>query len=113
MQSMDFVYVCDVARANILALLSDASDEVFNVASGSQTTLNELSRLLCETMDREDLRAEYHEERKVNPVRHRLGATERAREGIGFATAVGLREGLRGLVAWRRTAVRELEEVVA
>lgn len=112
-QSMDFVYVGDVARANILALRGDASDEALNVASGTQTTLNELCRLLCETMGRPDLRAEHHEERKVNPVRHRLGATERARERIGFATEVSLREGLRALVAWRRAAMRELQEVGA
>ena len=43
----------------------------------------------------------------------RLGATERARERIGFATEVSLREGLRALVAWRRAAMRELQEVGA
>jgi UDP-glucose 4-epimerase len=112
-QSMDFVYVGDVARANLMALRSDASDEALNVASGTRTTLNELCRLLCETMGRPDLRAEYHEERKVNPVRHRLGATERACERIGFTAAVSLREGLRALVEWRRAAMSELAEVVA
>jgi UDP-glucose 4-epimerase len=114
-QSMDFVYVKDVARANIAALRSDATDEVLNVASGTQTTLNTLSQLLCEIMGRPDLRAEHREERKVNPVRHRLGATDRARARIGFATSVPLREGLEQLVSWKRAALREhaLVEVVA
>lgn len=114
-QSMDFVYVGDVARANVAALQSDASDEVLNVASGTQTTLNALSALLCEIMGRPDLHAEHREERKVNPVRHRLGATERARERIGFATIVPLREGLEQLVSWKRAAAHEhtLIEVVA
>lgn len=107
LQSMDFVYVKDIARANIAAMKSDASDEALNVASGTQTTLNELSQMLCEIMGRPDLRAEHREERKVNPVRHRLASTARAHERIGFSTTVDVRDGLRDLVAWRRAAVRE------
>jgi UDP-glucose 4-epimerase len=103
-QSMDFVYVCDVARANIAAMKSSASDEVFNVASGTRTTLNQLAQMLCDIMGRPDLHPEYREERKVNPVRHRLGATERARERIGFTTTVSLRDGLAELVSWWRVA---------
>lgn len=113
LQSMDFVYVKDIARANIAAMKSDASDEALNVASGTQTTLNELSEMLCEIMGHPDLRAEHHEERKVNPVRHRLASTTRAREHIGFSSTVDIREGLRELVAWRRAVVRELAGVTA
>ena len=113
LQSMDFVYVGDIARANILALTSDASDMYFNVASGTQTTLSELSTLLCEVMGRPELRAEHFEERKVNPVRHRLGGTTLARERLGFETTVSLRAGLERLVEWRRAEVRRALEVVA
>lgn len=112
-QSMDFVYVGDVAQANIAALRSDASDDVFNVASGTQTTLNQLSEHLCSIMGHPELRAEHHEERKVNPVRRRLGSTEHAAERLGFTTAVSLNDGLRELVAWRRAAVRATAEVIA
>ena len=45
-QSMDFVYIDDVARANVAGLVADVSDEVFNVGTGVQTTLSELSCLL-------------------------------------------------------------------
>ena len=112
-QSMDFVYVGDVARANLAALRSNVSDAVFNVASGTQTTLNELSAMLCDVMGRPDLEAEHREERKVNPVRRRLGSTDLAKQQLGFTTAVGLREGLDALVAWRRSVVRELTGVRA
>jgi UDP-glucose 4-epimerase len=112
-QSMDFVFVRDVARANLLALRSQASDDVFNVASGAQTTLNELCAQLCAVMGRPDLRPEYREERNVNPVRHRLGGTERARERLGFTTKVGLRAGLAELVAWRRAFLQTATEAVA
>ena len=42
-QTMDFVYVEDIARANILAAQADVTDEVFNIASGTETSLNELA----------------------------------------------------------------------
>jgi UDP-glucose 4-epimerase len=105
-QSMDFIYVVDIARANLLALKSDASDIVLNVASGTQTTLNELSAKLCAIMGHPELEAEHQEERKVNPVRRRLGSTTLARERIGFASGITLDEGLAGLVAWWRAARR-------
>ena len=47
---MDFVYIDDVAQANVLALQSDVSDEVFNVASGHETSLNELAATLLQVM---------------------------------------------------------------
>ncbi len=106
-QSMDFIYVSDIARANILALQASASDVALNVAAGTQTTLNELSALLCEIMGRPQLVAEHREERKVNPVRHRLGSTALARERIGFTSTVSLHDGLQELVAWWRVARRE------
>ena len=49
-QTMDFVYIDDVARANILALQSDVDDDVFNVASGTETRLRELAAALLKVM---------------------------------------------------------------
>lgn len=100
-QSMDFVYITDVARANLAAMRAGVSDDVFNVASGTETTLNELATVLLDLMGRSDLRPEYREERKVNPVRRRLAAIEKARTMLGFETTVGVRDGLAGLIAWR------------
>src|SRR5204862_826741 len=47
-QAYDFVHVEDVARANILALKSDATDEFFNVGMGIKTTIDELVGMLLE-----------------------------------------------------------------
>jgi UDP-glucose 4-epimerase len=98
-QTMDFVYIDDVARSNILALQSDISDDVFNVASGIETSLNELARILLRVMG-SDLKPEYGPERKVNPVARRLADTSKAARLLGFRAEVGLEEGLRRLVAW-------------
>jgi UDP-glucose 4-epimerase len=102
-QSMDFVYVDDIARANVLALTSDASDEVFNVASGVETTLNELAATLAAVMDVR-LEPEYGPERAVNAVPRRLASTRKAEEQLGFRAEVPLQEGLQRLVTWWRTA---------
>ena len=104
-QTMDFIYVDDIARANVLALGSEVSDEVFNVATGAETSLNQLAELLARTMER-DATPEYGPERKVNSVPRRLASTHKADQLLGFRAAIPLDEGLRRLVAWWR-ATRE------
>ncbi len=98
-QTMDFVYIDDVARANVLALASDADDEVFNVASGTETGLRELATALLRAMD-SDLRPEYGAERKINSVPRRLADTRKAARLLDFRSEIGLDEGLSRLVAW-------------
>src|SRR5499427_114427 len=98
-QTMDFVYIEDVARANILALESDVSDEVFNVASGVETSLNELAAALLRVMG-SNLTPEYGPERKVNPVSRRLADVSKAKRLLGFEAKVDLEEGLSRLVSW-------------
>jgi UDP-glucose 4-epimerase len=100
-QTMDFVYIDDVARANLLAASVDAGNAVFNVASGTETSLLELAQLLIEVMG-SDAAIEYGPERSVNKVSRRLADTRLARERLGFESEVGLEEGLCRLVAWWR-----------
>jgi UDP-glucose 4-epimerase len=100
-QTMDFIYIGDVARANVLAANAAVSDEVFNVACGAETSLLELARLLIEVMGA-DLAVEHGPERSVNKVPRRLADTTLARERLGFEAEVGLGEGLRRLVEWWR-----------
>lgn len=99
-QTMDFVHVVDVARANILAAKAEVSDRVFNVARGEETSLRDLARTLAEVMGRSDLTPEFGPERSVNPVPRRLAATANARKELGFTAEIGLADGLRDLVGW-------------
>ncbi len=101
-QTMDFVYVEDIARANVLGLASDASDEVFNVASGTETSLNDLAAALSRVMGKH-VAPEYGPARSVNPVPRRLASTEKAERMLGFRTRVPLDEGLRRMVEWWRS----------
>ena len=107
-QTMDFVYVEDIARANILAAQADVTDDVFNVASGDETSLAGLAEKLLTVMG-SDLSVEFGPERAVNKVSRRLADTSRAREQLGFVAEVGVEEGLTRLVEWWR-AERELAQ---
>jgi UDP-glucose 4-epimerase len=98
-QTMDFVFIGDVARANILAAQSELTDTVVNVACGVETSLLELAEMLLKVMG-SDLSVEFGPERAVNKVSRRLADTTSAREQLGFVAEVGLEEGLTRLVEW-------------
>jgi UDP-glucose 4-epimerase len=105
--TMDFVHVEDVAQANLLAMKSDREDDVYNVASGTETSLRELWEAIQDVTGAHHLAPEYHPPRKVNPVPRRMADTRRAREELGFLTEVSLHEGLARLARWHR-AVRQV-----
>jgi UDP-glucose 4-epimerase len=100
-QSMDFVFVADVARAFLLASIADAAGLVMNVASGTETTLKELAVTLLRVMG-SGLDIEYGPVRALTAVPRRLADTRLARERLGFEAQVGMAEGLERLVAWWR-----------
>jgi len=100
-QTMDFIYIDDVARANVLAADADVTDVTFNVASGVETSLRELADMLLNVME-SDLPVEHGPERGVNKVPRRLADTTSAREQLGFEAEVGVEDGLRRLVDWWR-----------
>ena len=101
-QTMDFVDVRDVARANILAARSGASDRAFNIGTGVETSLLDLARTLAEVMERPALQPEFRPERSINPVPRRLAGTDAAAQALGFDASIQLRQGLADLVAWWR-----------
>jgi len=106
LQTMDFIHVRDIARANMLAAASAVTDEVFNVASGVETSLRELAATVLKEM-KSDAAIEYGPERAVNPVPRRLAGTEKARRLLGFEATIALPEGIRELVAWWRALRQE------
>jgi UDP-glucose 4-epimerase len=98
-QTMDFVFVTDIARANLRAATSTITDDVFNVASGTETSLTELATVLGRVMG-VDLAPEYGPARKATPVWRRLADIRKAERLIGFKATVTLEDGLRDLVRW-------------
>jgi UDP-glucose 4-epimerase len=98
-QAYDFVHVDDVARANILALKSDATDVNLNVGTGVKTTIKELVDALLD-LTGSDVEPEYVPEEETF-VTHRVGSTALAEELTGFRAEVPYREGLRSVIEWR------------
>jgi UDP-glucose 4-epimerase len=110
-QTMDFVHVRDVAAANILGAKADITDEVFNVASGTETSLLQLASALASVMGRHELMPGFGPERSINPVPRRLASTAKAERLLGFHAAVALEQGLADLVKWWRVERASLSPV--
>jgi UDP-glucose 4-epimerase len=106
-QTMDFIYTTDVARANVYAAESEVREGVYNVASGTETSLLALAVSLLAAMD-SSLAVEFGPERKVNGVSRRLADTRAAARDLGFRAEMPLDEGLRRLVAWWRPLREEI-----
>src|SRR5215204_3877699 len=82
LQTMDFVHVHDVARANMMAARAAVSDEVFNIASGVETSLLDLAETLLRVMG-SHLSVDHGPARAVNGVTRRLADTRKAAEMLG------------------------------
>ena len=100
-QTMDFVFTADIARANLLAAGSEATDEVFNIGSGTETSLAELAGTMLRVMG-SDLSPEFGPPRGVNSVTRRLADISLAADRLGWKPEVSLADGLRALVSWWR-----------
>lgn len=107
-QTMDFVCVPDIARANVLAARSGIVEGTYNIASGTETSLLGLAQALLRVMDAEELGVEHGPERAVNGVVRRLADTSAAERDLGFRSTIGLDEGLRQLVEWWRPLREEI-----
>lgn len=97
--SMDFIYVHDIARANIAALQSEVTDEVFNIGNCEETSLKQLLILLLK-VNNSDLQPEYREKNTINPVSRRLADNNKAKNLLGFVPGVSLKQGLHELSGW-------------
>jgi UDP-glucose 4-epimerase len=102
-QAYDFVYVEDVARSNVQALLSDQDFGMYNVGTEVQTTINELCELILE-LKNSDLKVQYNpysEDDARAMVKNRIGSKVKAEQDLGFKYKYELKEGLEKLIQWR------------
>lgn len=97
--TMDFVYVRDIARANIAALQADISDEAFNIGNCEETSLKQLLDVLLKVND-STLEPEFQEENSINPVSRRLADISKAKQLLSFSPSVSLEQGMKELSAW-------------
>lgn len=106
-QAYDFIHVKDCALANICAMRAMTTDEFYNVGTGVKTSIKELVELILEVSG-SDQKIVY-EEAGPTFVKNRVGCPEKAKAELGFAARVELKEGIRELIEWRRSHIKELE----
>jgi UDP-glucose 4-epimerase len=100
-QSFDFVHVRDVADANVHAMASDVSDDAFNVGSGGEASVREVTEKLVEITSA-NVEPRYDTSQRLLMMR-RVGTNERAKERLGWEVSIGLDDGLRETVEWVRS----------
>jgi UDP-glucose 4-epimerase len=100
--SVDFVYVGDVVRANLLACEAKASDAIVNVCSGVETRMRDLAELLLEVTG-SSVGMEFKPQPPGALPARRFGDPRRAQELLGFRAETKLADGLRRLIEWRRS----------
>jgi UDP-glucose 4-epimerase len=99
-QAYDFVHVQDCAAANVCAMKAATVDRLYNVGTGRRTSIAELAQLLLEVTGSDvGIR---HEPGGLTFVKNRVGSPDRAAAELGFSATVGLTEGLRSVVEWRK-----------
>lgn len=102
-QAYDFIYVEDVARANICALKSDVDHGFYNVGTEVQTTIKELCDIILE-LKGSDLEVKYKPYSADDAralVQNRIGSAEKASNEINFTYKYTLSLGLTRLIEWR------------
>ena len=100
-QSRDFIYVQDVARANLLAATApEASGQVINIGSGSSVNINQLWEAIC-TLSGKNLKPEYAPKRSGDIVKS-VAAIDFAKSRLGFEPETSFEEGLKSTFEWYR-----------
>jgi nucleoside-diphosphate-sugar epimerase len=110
--SRDFVYVEDVARGLVACAERGEPGEVYNLASGVETSIRRLAELIVELSGSSS-------ELEIAPPRPwdhsilRFGSPEKARSQLGFATRTTLEEGLRRTIAWTSENIDFIDRCIA
>lgn len=103
--SRDFCYIDNVVQANLLAAVAneEAKNQVFNIAIGESTSLNELFATLCRHLGKESAVATYSDFRPGD-VRHSLADISKARAMLGYYPSHTFQEGIREMLSCERAA---------
>jgi nucleoside-diphosphate-sugar epimerase len=110
--SRDFIFVDDVVRGLVACAERGEPGEVYNLASGAETTILALAEMINEITDNEaphDLRPG----RAWDHSGRRFGDPTKSREKLNFDAQVGLREGLQKTVAWTRANLPTVKRCMA
>lgn len=109
--SRDFIYVQDIVRGLILCALNGKPGEVYNLASGVETSILELAEAINGLTDNPG-GIEFRPKRDWDHSGRRFGSTLKSREEIGFEAQTSLREGLQKTIQWTRESMDLIESCI-
>ncbi len=92
-QTRDFIYVEDVARANLAALETTATGP-YNIGTGTETSINQLAKTIAELMGKPDLKP-IHTKPRRGDIKHSIANIEKAKESLGWKPIINLIDGLK------------------
>lgn len=110
-QTMDFVFIKDVARANVCALVSKQDYGFYNIGTGIETSVATLARVMMDVVGK-NVEINYIDE-DVNVVKRRQCNIVKTQQDIGFRYETVLSEGLQELIDWRQRMVQIEKETNA
>jgi nucleoside-diphosphate-sugar epimerase len=109
--SRDFIFVDDIVRGLMLCATTGAVGEVYNLASGVETTIRELADEINRNVD-PPTSIEFAGRRAWDHSGNRLGSTDKAWENLAFTAEVGLRDGIQRTVEWTRSNLPVIDAAV-
>ncbi len=104
--SRDFTFVDNAVQANILALFTEnpeAVNQVYNIACGEQTSLNELFDGLRKEAG--TTLAPVHGPERAGDVKHSLADIAKAKQLLGYDPGISVKEGLKKTLEWYRRSL--------
>lgn len=110
--SRDFIHVDDIVRGLIACATRGKPGEVYNLASGAETTIRQLAEQIVGLTGSQaplDIRPRRDWDRSGK----RFGSTEKSRRELDFAAEIGLRDGLARTVEWTKENLRLIERCIA
>jgi UDP-glucose 4-epimerase len=107
----DFIYVEDIVRGLVLCAVAGKPGDVYNLASGVETSILELAKLV-NGLTANAAPLDFRPPREWDRSGKRFGSTEKAKRMLGFEARITLREGLERTIAWTREHLALIERSI-
>jgi dTDP-L-rhamnose 4-epimerase len=113
-QTRDFVHISDIVQGLLLAMdKPEANYQVFNLGTGTPTSIGQVARLLSQHLVDGDIEPHILNQFRAGDIRHCYADVSKARQLLGFEPRISLDEGLGDLLAWvkQQTAIDRFAQV--
>lgn len=101
-QTRDFIYIDDLVDAVVKAgTIPDIGGETYQIATSSETTINDLMNILELTLDQQNIKLDIsYSEKRLGDVMRNFSDTSKAKRDLNWTANVGLQDGLRFTLEW-------------